>query len=467
LPLALALVGARAAANPDVPLWSLADRLLSTDNVLNALAAKDRAVDLRSVFLCSYRELGGGAAKAFRLLGLHPGPDVTTAAMASLAGFSQGEAASAMRELADVQLVHEHRPGRYTMHDLLRAYAVERLEDEVSEAERAQSLRRMYDHYVLTGYGAERLLRSYRGRIDLGEHATGVVPEPLANPSAASDWFAAEYQVLVNLLHGRAGPEHDRRRWELAWCMTEQMMVMYRGGDLAEAQTVALQAAERIGADAWAVFSHCHGAAGMLLSGRPDDCRASLDRAMALAEALGQPWAKGLALYAMSSYLGHTGNGEKALAHARRSAAYFREAGDITWENRVLFTVGWQSARLGNFAEARECFAHLRDATHGAGHRLGEGIAYLGLGYTAHLGGAFDEAIGEYDTAIAIFAANDMESNIANVRELLAATRTQMGDHEGARQEREQAKQLYDSYGAAAYAGRVLGLIDIAVGGRL
>lgn len=469
LPLALSLVGARAAANPDVPLWSLADRLESTGNVLNTLSAKEAAMDPRRVFQCSYQELGHRAARAFQLLGLHPGPDVTVPAMASLAGFSQAEAAEAMRELADVQLVHEHKPGRYTMHDLLRAYAVDRLDDEVPELERAQSLRRMFDHYVFTARRAERLLRSYRGRLDLGECEDFVVPEPLERPREAAAWFAVEYPVMVNLLHREAGPALDRRRWELAWCVAEQMVALYRGRDLADAQSVALAAATRSGDVLKQIFSHCYHGAGMLISGSSDACRESLARGMALAEATGEPWAKGFAHYTTSSYLGQTGDGEAALAHARRSVRYFREAGDVLWENRTRYVVGWQSARLGNLAEARECFAHLEAASRAAATALGEALALIGIGYVAHLDGDFDEAIGRYDTAIEVFSANEMESSIANVRDFLADTRAAMGDLEGADHEREQARRLYERYGAAVYSDRVLGLglIDIAVGGRL
>ena len=61
----------------------------------------------------------------FRLLGLHPGPDITAAAAASLAGIAAGQARQALRDLAAAHLIAEHAPGRYAFHDLLRAYAAE------------------------------------------------------------------------------------------------------------------------------------------------------------------------------------------------------------------------------------------------------------------------------------------------------------------------------------------------------
>ncbi|MCC3762681.1 AAA family ATPase [Glycomyces sp. TRM65418] len=469
LPLALSLVGARAAANPDVPLRALADRLESTGNVLNALTAKDAAMDPRKVFQCSYQELGGKAAAAFRLLGLHPGPDVTAAAMASLAGFAQDEAAAAMRELADVQLVHEHKSGRYTMHDLLRAYAVDRLDDEVPEPARAQSLRRMFDHYVSTAYSAERILSTTRERIDLGEREHLAAPEPLHSPRAASAWCTAEYPVLVNLLHREADPEHDRRRWELAWCLAEEMIAMYRGRELADAQTTALAVAARSGDVVKQIISHGYQGAGLLLCGDGDACRETLARGMALAEETGQPWAKGFAHFTMSIYSGHCGDSEEALSYCRRALAYFFEAGDALWGHRARYAFGWQHARLGNLAEAHECFEHLRDASRATATESarGEALAHLGLGHVAHLNGEYDAAIVQYDTAIKVFSSNEMESSVAKVRDLLSATRTAMGDLEGAERERERARRLYEDYGAPTHTDRSLGLVDIAMGGRL
>lgn len=61
----------------------------------------------------------------FRLLGLHPGPDIAVPAAASLAGTSLAQARGDLRELARAHLIIERVPGRYAMHDLLRVYAAE------------------------------------------------------------------------------------------------------------------------------------------------------------------------------------------------------------------------------------------------------------------------------------------------------------------------------------------------------
>jgi hypothetical protein len=77
LPLALAVAAARAAARPAFPLTHLAAELRDTTGQLDALDVGEPAGNVRAVFSWSYRQLSPESARMFRLLGLHPGPDIT------------------------------------------------------------------------------------------------------------------------------------------------------------------------------------------------------------------------------------------------------------------------------------------------------------------------------------------------------------------------------------------------------
>ena len=125
LPLALSVIVARAAASPRLPLGALAAELTELGGRLDALDAGDPAANVRTVLSLSYRHLPGTSARMFRLLGLHPGPDISACAAASLAGVTAAEARSALRDLVRASLLMETVPGRYAFHDLLRAYAAE------------------------------------------------------------------------------------------------------------------------------------------------------------------------------------------------------------------------------------------------------------------------------------------------------------------------------------------------------
>jgi DNA-binding SARP family transcriptional activator len=125
LPLALAIAAARAAAKPGLKLADLAAELRASNGRLDALDTGDPAVSIRRAFSWSYQTLRESDQRVFRLLGLHPGPDISTAAAATLAGDDLAGIRRSLTELTRVHLLTEHRPGRYIFHGLLRAYAAE------------------------------------------------------------------------------------------------------------------------------------------------------------------------------------------------------------------------------------------------------------------------------------------------------------------------------------------------------
>lgn len=197
LPLALAVVAARAMTNPGFPLGALAKELTKFQNPLDAFDGSDPVSDIRAVFSWSYRILSPDAARLFRLLGLHPGPHVTTAAAASLAGVPIGAVRRMLTELARAHLLTELQPGRYAFHDLLRAYAVELVKAVEGAAERSVVIRRMLDHYLSTAYRAGMLLRPHQGSMEL---RPGITPEEIGDLRDAMAWFAVEHAVLLNVI---------------------------------------------------------------------------------------------------------------------------------------------------------------------------------------------------------------------------------------------------------------------------
>ncbi|MEH1015953.1 helix-turn-helix domain-containing protein [Micromonospora sp. CPCC 206060] len=125
LPLALAVVAARAATRPDLPLHVLAGQLANGAGALDVCSDMDPAVDVRTAFSRSYRMLDVDTARLFRLLGRHAGPDITVSAAARLVGAPLERARRWLAELTRSHLLVEHASGRYTFHDLMRVYAAE------------------------------------------------------------------------------------------------------------------------------------------------------------------------------------------------------------------------------------------------------------------------------------------------------------------------------------------------------
>ncbi|NUS81709.1 MAG: hypothetical protein HOY75_02885 [Streptomyces sp.] len=130
LPLALSCVAARLAAHPGFRLSALAAELRDAHDRLDAIARG--SAEVSTVFSWSYRALSAAAARLFRLLAGHPGPDLSASEVAELAaldglaghaGLDTQESARLLAELVRAHLVAEPSPGRYSVHDLLRSYA--------------------------------------------------------------------------------------------------------------------------------------------------------------------------------------------------------------------------------------------------------------------------------------------------------------------------------------------------------
>jgi hypothetical protein len=187
LPLALAIVAARAATHPEFPLAALADQLHEARDGLDGFDGGDTATDARAVFSCSYHSLGTPAARLFRLLGLHPGPDVTAGAAASLAGHPVAQVRPLLAELARAHLVVEHAPSRYAFHDLLRAYAGELAHTQDTGTDRRAATHRMLDHYLHTAHGADLLLYG---------HSETITPDP-AQPGVSAERLSDHDQAMA------------------------------------------------------------------------------------------------------------------------------------------------------------------------------------------------------------------------------------------------------------------------------
>ena len=163
LPLALAIAAARGATRPGLPLAVLAGELRDAHGQLDTLDAGDTTANIRTVFSWSCQSLTSPAARMFRLLGVHPGPDISARAAASLAGMARDKARAALDELSRASLIVEHVPGRFVFHDLLRAYAAEQASAIDGAAQRRAAIRRVLDHYMHTAHAAAGLLYPARG----------------------------------------------------------------------------------------------------------------------------------------------------------------------------------------------------------------------------------------------------------------------------------------------------------------
>ncbi|MFF2146103.1 BTAD domain-containing putative transcriptional regulator [Kitasatospora sp. NPDC058190] len=246
LPLALSVVAARAAVSA-APLSTLADQL--DRGALNALSAGDEASTVRSVLSWSYVGLTEPAARVFRFLGLHPGTELTAAAAAALADLPLAEAAPLVDELAAMSLLTESAPGRYTMHSLLRAFAVELVDDETDAREQRAAGHRLYDYYLRWALVADRRCSARPTDVE-PDHVplpAGLRPTGFADRDTALAWLTDEQQVLSTLIAQAAARGLNSYAWRLA--AAQSCGLALRGGQPEELRQAraALAAAKPLG----------------------------------------------------------------------------------------------------------------------------------------------------------------------------------------------------------------------------
>ena len=148
--------------------------------------------------------------------------------------------------MARANLVGEHAPNRFGLHDLLRAYAAE-LSHAVDSDEADAALHRLLDHYLRTAYEAALLLDPLRNPIAVAPVGPGVTPEVLADRGQALAWLEAEHRVLAAAVERAAATGFDIHGWQLAWTLTTFLDRRGFWHDWAATQRIALAASTRLG----------------------------------------------------------------------------------------------------------------------------------------------------------------------------------------------------------------------------
>jgi tetratricopeptide (TPR) repeat protein len=219
LPLALRIAAERAAARPHTPLTDLIQDLRDESSLWDALSSEDdeEADAVRTVFAWSYRALPVEAARMFRLVGLHPGPDFSGLAAAALADVPPSQARRLLDTLVGVHMLGQTGQDRYQFHDLLRAYAIEQATREESTEDRGTALLRVCTWY-LRAMGAAAAVHDAFYCDDWGVPAAdddGATLPAFSTRDAVMTWFDEEVDNLVAAARVAAETGFDEIAWKL------------------------------------------------------------------------------------------------------------------------------------------------------------------------------------------------------------------------------------------------------------
>ena len=458
LPLALAIAASRPAAGapaagppaagpppaglPARPLAALAGELRAAAGRLDALATGDGATDVRAVLSWSYRRLSDQGARLFRLLGVHPGPDISAPAAASLAAVPLAGARQALRELAGAHLVTEPSRGRFAVHDLLRAYAAEQAAAPGRDAESGAARLRAADHYLHTGCAAALLLSPARTPLALAPAAPGTAPEHLGGRVQAVAWLEAEYRVMLALA-AAAGPAGlDAHAWQLAWALAS--FLQWRGEVPAyiATQRAGLAAAQRLGNLAAQAQAHYLLGLAVLAVGDRADGRAHMAESLAVSQRAGDPAGEVRSRVGLGFAAAQQGDYGEALEHAHAVLALRRARPAAGGLGEALSAVGWYYALSGDYARALPYCEEALALERASAEPAAAAGPLDSVGYIYHHLGDHDRAIASYREALALFRQRGGQHESAAVLIHLGDACRAAGDPDSARAAWQEALDL-------------------------
>ena len=442
LPLALAIAAARAATRPRLPLATLVTELLHTPGRLDALATADPAANVRAVFSWSIRQLDPAAARMFRLIGLHPGPDIAAPAAASLAAIPLAAAGQVLRELTAANLLTEHSPGRYACHDLLRTYAAEQTLSSGEDGLAATG--RILDHYLHTGCAAALLLSPSRVPISIAPARAGVSPERLLDHQQAMGWFEAQYQILLAAVALAARTGFDIHAWQLPWAMADFLDRRGHWHDSAAVQRIALDSATRLGdVPGQAMAGRALGKACAWLGDYDQACTHLAD-SLVLYKRLGDRGGQARVHQSLNWVAERQDRYAEALSHAEQALALFQATADKAGHAAALNAVGWSYVLLGDPHKARAFCRQALALNTEHGNRRSEALTWDSIGYAEHRLGNFAEAAACYQRALSLFREFGDRFYEAEILIHLGDTRHAAGEGDAARSAWRQALGILD-----------------------
>ncbi|WP_335340842.1 AfsR/SARP family transcriptional regulator [Streptomyces qaidamensis] len=402
LPLALAIVAAHACAHPGFPLSAIADEVNESHGSLDAFTGGDDiTTDVRAVFSWSYKALSAPAARLFRLLGLHAGPDISAPAAAALAGLAPREARGLLAELTRAHLLTEHFPGRYTLHDLLRVYAAERVGVEETPQERDLALHRLLTWYLHTADAAYPHITPNRRRIPLEPRPQDCRPLEFTTHERALDWCETERPNLIVAVHQAAQAGHTGTAWRLPAVLWGFFYLRSHVHDWLDAARTGLAAARGSGDREGVAQGLADTAAALRNAGRFDEAVEHLHQALALSRELGDREARASVIANLGDAYLHAGRLREAVEYARRGLALDRIAGNVWGEGIALSNLGDAYQRLGRYDEALDCLQRALVVLRAGGNRWVEGVTLDILGTIHHRLGRHGESVGHYRRALA------------------------------------------------------------------
>lgn len=387
LPLALAIIAALLAEDPERPLEALVDDLRNERTRLDELSYGDIAV--RAAFDLSYQRLEPGSARLFRLLSVNPGPDISTSAAVVLGAADGATILQSFKKLADnstpltnrrffvllKSLIETDRAitrralealarahliergskyGRWQMHDLIRLFATENGLKRAQQDRRALVLGLLLTYY-LAGTRAS------------SAHLDHTILEPTTygfpDDRRALEWLDTEY---VNLVAAVYAADTNKTYSSIVLNLTRSLYYVIN------------------------------------IRGRHNDAIALSPIAIRAARRLRDRHGEGVVLRNLAGAQMEVGLPEKSVATYKIALRAYRETGDRVGEGTVLANLGGALTKVGQIDEAIKNLQDALQVDREFGARYSEGVALNNLGAAFEKAGNIEQAVTAFREAVKI-----------------------------------------------------------------
>lgn len=350
LPLALRIVAAKLATRPSWPVIVVARAISEARNRLDELVIGDLAV--RASITSSYEALEATERCTFRRLGLLETTDVAQWAVAALLG--TGDAAEAVEALVDKSLLmptgtdNTGEP-RYGLHDLLRDYAVERLEDE-SAGDRAAALTRALKAWAELAASADHRLPRVPAIARPSLTGSGCLPAELVRRVTADPvgWFNAERLNLASATRQACELGQYVLAGRLAAHQATFQFFQARLDDAERLWRIVIAAAEAAGDDVAAARADLQFAPILAERGKNDEAIRILGRCLSVFESLDDEQALGVAMHCRAYCAEEQNQLYDAVDYAQRGLDIARRIGDDIIVMTTQRIMGITTTRLGD-----------------------------------------------------------------------------------------------------------------------
>ncbi|MEC3994695.1 BTAD domain-containing putative transcriptional regulator [Actinacidiphila sp. DG2A-62] len=403
LPLAIRIAAARLAARRTWTVSVLARKLADHRRRLDELRAGDLAV--KATFALGYGHLSAAQARAFRLLSLPDGPDISLGAAAAVLDLDPYTTEELLEALVDISLIESAAPARYRFHDLLRLYARECAERDELPEERCNAVTRLLDYYLASAASAYALERP-------GDRALGHLA-PTTHPGLrfterdeALEWLFSEAQALLAAIEQAAAdgcPSSLRQAVDLLLATQDLMETGIYARQYQQAARAVVATAQELGEGLVEARGRIWLGQLLCLSGRFPEAEEEITRAHLLGVAAEDPMASSYAPNMRGIIALHTRRFEESAAYFTTALEAFRSDGSRYGEAATLSNLSRAQLELGDTEAAldasRQVVEIYRDL--GAGFRPANGLYALGIALTAT--GRLDEALEGLTEALHVF----------------------------------------------------------------